>query len=92
MDRRSNQNGEILTLSDPSKGTPVMNNPSDNQQWTRTVDKVRFLTPDVAIVDTHGDETRTNTKTGERAVRHVFNTYVLTRVADGEWRIAASRY
>ena len=92
MDRRSNQNGEILMLGDQSRGTPVMNNPSDNQQWTRTVDKMRFLTPDVAIVDTHGDETRTNTKTGEHAVRHVFNTYVMTRGSDGAWRVAASRY
>ena len=83
MNRRSNQNGEILPLSAPSKGTPVMNNASDNQQWTRTVDKLRFLVPDAAIVDTHADETRTDTKTGERAVRHVFNTYVMTRGADG---------
>jgi hypothetical protein len=68
-----------------------MNNPRDDQRWTREIDKVRFITADVALVDTHGDETRSSPTNGS-TVTHVFNTYVLKKGNDGKWRVAASRY
>ena len=87
-DNRDPRDGTFMpkrTLADLKEGFAL--NP--NLKWTRHIDRIRMITPDVAIVDSTGSDIRPKAN-GETNNVDRFVTYVLKRV-DGKWRVAAVR-
>jgi uncharacterized protein (TIGR02246 family) len=87
-DGRDPRNGRFLpkrSLSDVQEG--FSSNP--HLQWKHEIDRVRLITPQVAIVDTTADDVRPQR---EGDIKHIprLIAYVLKKV-DGSWRIAAVR-
>jgi len=87
-DGRDPRDGRFMpkrSLNDVQQGFSA--NP--HLQWKHEIDRVRFITPQVAIVDTTANDIRPQRDGESKHVPRLI-AYVMKKV-DGSWRIAAVR-